>query len=262
MALITRRGKVAPRFRDKIALVTGGGSGIGKSSALLFAREGAKLAIGDLDPKGGMETVQDITRNGGQAIFVQTDVSKSREVEALVNKTVETFGKLDLALNNAGIGHEPSLTHEVTEETWERVISTNLKGVWLCLKYELPQMKKQGYGAIVNTSSIGGLIVGKGLAAYSAAKGGVNQLTKITALEYAEFGIRVNAVCPSVVLTPLTERTLRDSPQIVKDMIANQPMGRLAKAEEVASAIIWLCSNEASYVNGVCLPVDGGFTVA
>jgi NAD(P)-dependent dehydrogenase (short-subunit alcohol dehydrogenase family) len=253
---------MAARFQDKVALVTGGASGIGKSAALLFAREGAKVAIGDLDPEGGMATVQEISRNGGQAIFVRADVSISTEVEALVNKTMDTFGRLDLALNNAGIGHNPSLTHEVTEETWDRVISTNLKGVWLCLKYELPIMKKQGSGAIVNTSSIGGLIVGKGLAAYSAAKGGVNQLTKITALEYAEFGLRVNAVCPSVVLTPLTERTLRDSPQIIKDMIANQPMGRLANAEEVANAIIWLCSSEASYINGVCLPVDGGFTIA
>ena len=250
------------RFQDRVALVTGGASGIGKSAALLFAREGAKVAIGDLDSEGGLATVREISRNGGQAIFLRTDVSQPSDMEALVARTVEAWGRLDLALNNAGIGHDPSLTHEITEDTWERVISTNLKGVWLGLKYELPVMKKQGSGAIVNTSSIGGLIVGKGLAAYSAAKGGVNQLTKITALEYAEFGIRVNAVCPSVVLTPLTERTMRESPGIIKDMIANQPMGRLANAEEVASAIIWLCSGEASYINGVCLPVDGGFTVA
>ena len=250
------------RFQDRVALVTGGASGIGKSAALLFAREGAKVAIGDLDSEGGLATVREISRNGGQAIFLRTDVSQPSDMEALVAGTVEAWGRLDLALNNAGIGHDPSLTHEITEETWERVISTNLKGVWLGLKYELPVMKKLGSGAIVNTSSIGGLIVGKGLAAYSAAKGGVNQLTKITALEYAEFGIRVNAVCPSVVLTPLTERTMRESPGIIKDMIANQPMGRLANAEEVASAIIWLCSGEASYINGVCLPVDGGFTVA
>jgi NAD(P)-dependent dehydrogenase (short-subunit alcohol dehydrogenase family) len=253
---------MAVRFQNKVALVTGAGSGIGKTAALLLAGQGAKVVIADIDPEGGSSTLREITQNGGQAIFVKTDVSRSPEVEALVKKALKTYGRLDVAMNNAGIGHQPSLTHEVAEETWDRVMSINLKGVWLCLKYELPQMVKQGSGAIVNTSSIGGLIVGKGLAAYSAAKGGVNQLTKSTALEYAGFGIRVNAVCPAVVLTPLTERTLRDTPEIIKDMIGGQPMGRLAKAEEVANTMLWLCSEEASYINGVCLPVDGGFTVA
>jgi NAD(P)-dependent dehydrogenase (short-subunit alcohol dehydrogenase family) len=253
---------MAARFQDKVALVTGAGSGIGKTAALLLASQGARVVLADLDPQGGAATLQEIARNGGKAIFVRTDVARSQEVEAMVKKALDTYGRLDVAMNNAGIGHKPSLTHEVTEEIWDRVISVDLKGIFLCLKYELPQMVKQGSGAIVNTSSIGGLIVGKGLAAYSAAKGGVNQLTKITALEYAGFGIRVNAVCPSVTLTPLSEGTLRDTPEVLKDMMAGQPMGRLARSEEVANAMLWLCSEEASYINGVCLPVDGGFTIA
>lgn len=253
---------MAVRFQDKVCLVTGAGSGIGKTTALMFAKEGAALAIGDLNPQSGMATVQEIVNKGGKAIFARTDVSKSSEVEALVRKTVDTFGRLDLAVNNAGIGHNPSLTHEITEETFDKVISINLRGVWLSLKYELPQMMKQGFGRIVNISSIGGIVVGKGLAAYSAAKGGVNQLTRSTALEYAQFGIRVNAVCPAVTMTPLTEGTLKNSPEILKEMIDNQPMGRLAQPEEMASVALWLCSDESSYVNGVCLPVDGGFTIA
>jgi NAD(P)-dependent dehydrogenase (short-subunit alcohol dehydrogenase family) len=253
---------MAKRFQDKVCLVTGAGSGIGKSIALMFAGEGAKLAIGDIDPQNGAATAQEIIKNGGKAIFVRTDVAKSSDVAALVSQTVDTFGRLDMAVNNAGIGHTPSLTHDIPEELFDKVISINLKGVWLSLKFELPQMVKQGFGRIVNVSSIGGLIGGKGLAAYSAAKGGVNQLTKITALEYASLGIRVNAICPAVTMTPLTEYTMKTNPEQMRDMIANQPMGRLAQPEEMASVVLWLCSEESSYVNGVCLPVDGGFTVA
>jgi NAD(P)-dependent dehydrogenase (short-subunit alcohol dehydrogenase family) len=250
------------RFQNKIALVTGAGSGIGRTAALLLAGQGAKVVIADINPEGGSATLREITQNGGQAVFVPADVSQPREVEAMVKKALDTYGRLDIAINNAGIGHDPSLTHEIAEETWDRVISIDLKGVWLCLKNELPPMVKQGSGVIVNTSSIGGLIVGKGLAAYSAAKGGVNQLTRITALEYAGFGIRVNAVCPAVVLTPLTERSLRETPEMIRDMTAGQPLGRLARPDEVAHTMLWLCSDEASYINGVCFPIDGGFTVA
>jgi len=253
---------MALRFQDKICLVTGAGSGIGKTTALMFAKEGALLALADLNPQSGMVTANEIIKNGGKSIFIQTDVSKASEVEALINKTVDTFGRLDIAVNNAGIGHKPSLTHDIMEETFDKVISINLKGVWLCLKYELPQMVKQRFGRIVNTSSIGGIIGGIGLAAYSAAKGGVNQLTRVTALEYASYGIRANAICPGVTLTPLTEETLKSAPDQFEKMTAFQPMGRLAQPEEMASVILWLCSDESSYVNGVCLPVDGGFTVA
>jgi NAD(P)-dependent dehydrogenase (short-subunit alcohol dehydrogenase family) len=253
---------MAARAQDKVFLVTGGASGIGKATALMFAREGAKVVIGDIAQEGGRQTVKEINQMGGKAIFISTDVAKAHEVEALINRAKEVYGGLDFALNNAGIGHKTSLTHEIPEEMWEQVISVNLKGVWLCMKYELPIMMKQRAGVIVNMSSIGGLIGGPGLAAYGASKGGINQLTKVTALEYAKFGIRVNAVCPSVTLTPLTEGSVKESPETFKDMINNQPLGRLAKPEEIASVVFWLCSDESSYVNGICLPVDGGFTIA
>ena len=221
------------RSQDKVFLVTGGASGIGKATALMFAREGAKVVIADISHEGGRQTVQEIAQMGGKATFVLTDVTKSHEVEALMNRVKEVYGRLDFALNNAGIGHKSSLTHEIPEEMWEQVISVNLKGIWLCMKYELPQMMKQGSGVIVNMSSIGGLIGGPGLAAYGASKGGINQLTKVTALEYAKFGIRVNAVCPSVTMTPLTGGSVKDSPETFKDMIDHQPLGRLAKPEEM-----------------------------
>jgi NAD(P)-dependent dehydrogenase (short-subunit alcohol dehydrogenase family) len=253
---------MAVRFQNKICLVTGAGSGIGKTTALKFAEEGAILALADLNPKSGAITANEINKNGGKAIFIETDVSKANEVKALVKTTVNTFGRLDIAVNNAGIGHKPSLIHDIEEEAFDRVISVDLKGVWLCLKYELPQMVNQKFGRIVNISSIGGIIAAKGLAAYSAAKGGVNQLTRVTALEYASYGIRTNAVCPAVTMTPLTEDTLRDEPEQFKEMIGSQPLGRLAQPEEIANVALWLCSEESSYVNGVCLPVDGGITVA
>jgi len=253
---------MASGFEGKVFLVTGGASGIGKATAFKFAREGAGVVIADVSREGGRQTVQEISQMGGKASFIPTDVTKADEVEALVSRVKEVYGRLDFALNNAGIGHPSSLTHEIPEEIWEQVISVNLKGVWLCMKYELPQMMEQGYGAIVNMSSIGGLIGGPGLAAYGASKGGINQLTKVTALEYAKFGIRVNAVCPSITMTPLFEEAARNYPEAFKDMIDHQPLRRPAKPEEMANAVFWLCSDESSYVNGVCLPVDGGFTVA
>jgi NAD(P)-dependent dehydrogenase (short-subunit alcohol dehydrogenase family) len=253
---------MAATARDKVFLVTGGASGIGKATALRFAREGARVVIGDISQEGGRQTVKEINQLGGKAIFVPTDVSKSHEVETLIKRSIEVYGRLDFALNNVGIGHTSSLTHEIPEEMWDHVISVNLKGIWLCMKYELPQMMRQGSGVIVNMSSIGGLIGGPGLAAYGASKGGINQLTKVTALEYARFGIRVNAVCPSITMTPLTEGSVKESPETFKAMIDNQPLGRPAQPEEMASVVFWLCSDESSYVNGVCLPVDGGYTIA
>jgi NAD(P)-dependent dehydrogenase (short-subunit alcohol dehydrogenase family) len=254
--------KMAARLQDKVFLVTGGASGIGKATGLMFAREGAKVVIADISQEGGRQTVQEINQMGGKAMFVPTDVSKAHEVETLMKRVIEVYGRLDFALNNAGIGHTSSLTHEIPEEMWDHVISVNLKGIWLCMKYELPQMMKQGSGVIVNMSSIGGLIGGPGLAAYGASKGGINQLTKVTALEYAKFGIRVNAVCPSITMTPLTEGSVKESPETFKAMIDNQPLRRPAQPEEMASVVFWLCSDESSYVNGVCLPVDGGYTIA
>ncbi len=250
------------RVKSQVFLVTGGASGIGKATAIRFARAGVKVVIADISQELGENTAQEIKEMGGSAIFIPTDVSKANQVESLLNQIKEIYGRLDFALNNAGIGHVPSLTHEIPEEMWDHVIAVNLKGVWLCMKYELPIMIEQKSGVIVNMSSVGGLIGGPGLAAYGASKGGINQLTKVTALEYAKLGIRINAVCPSMTLTPLTEASVKDSPETFKDMIDHQPLGRMAEPEEIANAVFWLCSVESSYVNGVCLPVDGGLTIA
>jgi NAD(P)-dependent dehydrogenase (short-subunit alcohol dehydrogenase family) len=241
-------------------MVTGGASGIGKTTAIMFAREGAKVVVADISIEGGQDTVWEIRQMGGIAMYIRVDVSKAREVENLINQIIESYGRLDFAFNNAGIDHKPAYTHDITEDIWERVISVNLKGVWLCMKFELAQMLKQGHGVIVNMSSVGGLVGAPGLNAYAASKGGINQLTKGAALEYAILGIRVNALCPAVTLTPLTESLLRNSPEQAKQMIEKHPMGRIAEPEEVANAVLWLCSDAASYVNGICLPVDGGFT--
>jgi NAD(P)-dependent dehydrogenase (short-subunit alcohol dehydrogenase family) len=242
----------------KVALVTGGASGIGRATALAFAREGAKLVIADINEEGGQQTVHMITENGGEAIFVQVDVPNATAVEAMINKTMETYGRLDCAHNNAGIaGGGRVLTAEYAEETWHQVIAVNLTGVWLCMKYEIPQMLSQGSGAIVNTASVAGLIGGRGLAAYVASKHGVVGLTKTAALEYATQGIRVNCVCPGVIHTPMTARGLSD-PELRTRIIASEPIGRVGTPEEIAEAVVWLCSDAASFVTGHTMTVDGG----
>ncbi len=250
---------MAGRLEGKVALVTGGGSGIGRASALTFAREGAKVVVADVVVNGGEETVGMIKKAGGDAIFVKADVSKATEVEALINQAVETYGRLDCAYNNAGIEGVTASTTECSEENWERVISINLKGVWLCLKHEIPQMLKQGGGAIVNTSSVMGLVAGQGLPAYVASKHGVAGLTKTAALEYAKAGIRVNAVCPGAIRTPMVERFLNKDPQLEAQLTAQEPVGRMAAPEEVAEAVVWLCSDAASFVTGHTMSVDGGW---
>jgi NAD(P)-dependent dehydrogenase (short-subunit alcohol dehydrogenase family) len=243
----------------KVALVTGGASGIGRATALTFAREGAKLIVADMNEDGGQQTVHMITEKGGEAIFVRTDVSQAVEVQALIAQAVAIYGRLDCAHNNAGIsGGGRALTAEYAEETWHRVILINLTGVWLCMKYEIPQMLSQGSGAIVNTASVAGLIGGRGLAAYVASKHGVVGLTKTAALEYAQQGIRVNCVCPGVIQTPMTERALRD-PERRARIIASAPIGRVGTPEEVAEAVVWLCSDAASFVTGHTMTVDGGY---
>ena len=248
---------MAGRVAGKVALVTGGASGIGRATALTFAREGAKLIVADMNADGGHQTVHMITENGGEAIFVKTDVSKAVEVQALISKTVETYGRLDCAHNNAGIsGGLSARTAEYPEETWHQVIVVNLTGVWLCMKYELQQMRTQGGGAIVNTASVAGLIGSRGLAAYVASKHGVVGLTKTAALEYAQQGIRVNCVCPGVLQTPMTERALRDPAR--QAQIAARPMGRVGTPEEVAETVVWLCSDAASFVTGHTMTIDGG----
>ena len=249
---------MADQMKDKVALVTGASSGIGRATALTFVREGAKVVIADMNVIGGEETVQLVKAAGGDASFVETDVSQAASVEAMVSKTVETYGRLDYAHNNAGVEGVLSRTAEHTEEDWDPVIRINLKGVWLCLKYEIPQMLKQGSGAIVNTASGAGLIGVKRMSAYVASKHGVVGLTKTAALEYAKAGIRVNAVCPGVIQTPMVARVSGNRPDVLDKMIAAEPIGRSGQPEEIAEAVVWLCSDAASFVTGHAMAVDGG----
>ncbi len=242
----------------KVALVTGAGSGIGRQTALAFAREGARVVVSDIVMEGGEETVQQIRAAGGQATFVKADVAQAAEVEALVNTTVATYGRIDCAFNNAGIEGEQAPTTECSEANWERVVAIDLKGVWLCLKYEIPQMLKQGGGAIVNTASVAGLVGFQGIAPYVAAKHGVVGLTKTAALEYAKAGIRVNAVCPGVIDTPMVKRAFSHNPQMAESVAAIEPVGRLGQPQEIAEAVVWLCSDAASFVTGHPMAVDGG----
>jgi NAD(P)-dependent dehydrogenase (short-subunit alcohol dehydrogenase family) len=246
-------------LQDKVALVTGGSSGIGKSAALAFAREGAKVAIADIQVDRGMETVNVIEEADGEAIFVKTDVSRHDEVEALIGRTVETYGRLDCAFNNAGIEGEQAKTAECTVENWNRVIDVNLRGVWLCMKYEILQMIRQGVGSIVNMSSVAGLVGYQNIPAYTASKHGILGLTKAAALEYATSGIRINAVCPGVIRTEMVERFTGGDTEAESQLIATEPMGRMGRPEEVAEAVVWLCSDAASFVTGHAMAVDGGF---
>lgn len=246
------------RVNAKVALVTGGSSGIGRATALAFAREGAKVVVADVAMDSGEETVRLIKATGGEALFVKTDVSKGAEVEALIQQIVKTYGRLDCAFNNAGIEGQFVSTAEGSEENWDRVLAINLKGVWLCLKHEIAQMLKQGGGAIVNTASVGGLVGAAGGYAYVTSKHGVNGLTKTAALEYAKQGIRVNSVCPGVIRTPMVERILSGNPQMAEMVAATEPVGRLGKPEEIGEAVVWLCSDAASFVTGLPMAVDGG----
>jgi NAD(P)-dependent dehydrogenase (short-subunit alcohol dehydrogenase family) len=249
---------MAGLVQGKVALVTGGSSGIGRATSLIFAREGAKVVVADVLVEGGEETVHLIKAAGGDAIFVKTDMSKASEIEAMVQKAISTYGRLDCAHNNAGIEGATGKTADYKEEDWDRVMLINLKGVFLCMKYEIPQMLKQGGGAIVNTASDAGLLGVPQMPAYVASKHGVVGLTKTTALEYAKSGIRVNAVCPGVIKTPMVERISGLRPGRIERMAAAEPVGRMGKPEEIGEAVVWLCSEAASFVTGLPMPVDGG----
>ena len=244
---------------NKVAVVTGGSSGIGRAASQLFSREGAKVIIADINVEGGEEVVQSITDAGGDAYFVRTDVSKSTEVEALIKKIIERHSRLDCAFNNAGIAEFGSSVVNHTEETWYHNFDTNLKGTWLCMKYEIPQMLEQGSGSIVNTTATTGLYVGgKYRCAYSASKAGIISLSKVAALEYAEYGLRVNVICPSA-RTPLMEKWFELNPEAEADFTAQMPMGRIFAPEEIVEGALWLCSDASSFVTGHVLAAEGGF---
>lgn len=244
-------------FKDKVAIVTGGSFGIGRATAIAFANRGAKVAI--VDCVEDQETLNLIKSSGGEAIFINCDVSNDVNVRLMVQKVIDQYGRLDYAFNNAGIEGHQAITHECTEEIWERTIGVNLKGVWLCMKYEIQQMLKQGRGAIVNTASIAGLVGFQGLPAYVASKHGVIGLTKTAALEYAKLGIRINAVCPGVIKTPMVDRFTGKNKEVEKQFENMEPVGRMGQPEEVAEAAIWLCSDAASFVTGDAMAVDGGW---
>lgn len=245
-------------FEHKVVLVTGGAYGIGRAATVEFARRGAKVAFADLDEARAEDTLRLVRDAGGEAVFVRTDVSREAEVARLVETAVRTYGRLDCAFNNAGIHKQFASTLEFTARDWDHLIDVNLKGIWLCLKHEIPEMLKQGKGAIVNTSSAAGLVGAPSNPAYPASKHGVVGITKSTALEFARAGIRVNCVCPGPIRTGMYESLVSASPEVVDAMKAKVPMGRPGEPEEVARAAVWLCSDEASYITGHALPVDGG----
>lgn len=243
---------------NKIALVTGAGSGIGRAAAQIFSREGAKVAVADIDVAGAEETTSMITDAGGDAFYIRADMSKAEDVEAMVTAVVAKYGRLDCAYNNAGIEGALATTADYDESDWAPVIAINLTGVWLCMKYEIPQMLKVGGGAIVNTSSAAGLLGAPRMPAYVASKHGVVGLTKTTALEYARSGIRVNAVCPGIIETSMVGRLKEQRPKMFQKIESGEPIGRMGQPEEIAETAVWLCSERASFVTGHAMAVDGG----
>jgi NAD(P)-dependent dehydrogenase (short-subunit alcohol dehydrogenase family) len=248
-------------FIGKVAFVTGAGSGIGRATALAFAHEGANVVVADISEQNIQEMARLIEELGGRVLAVTCDVTRTEDVKAALDKTIETFGRLDFAFNNAGSEQPITATANLTEEEWDRIVAVNLRGVFLCLKHEIPLLLKQGAGAIVNTSSGAGVKGFKGQAAYVAAKHGVVGLTRAAALDYASQNIRINAVCPGIINTPMMDRFTGGTPEGRQQVIAQEPIGRMGQPEEIANAVVWLCSDAASFVVGHALVVDGGQTV-
>jgi NAD(P)-dependent dehydrogenase (short-subunit alcohol dehydrogenase family) len=254
-------GSAKSGFAGKVAFVTGGASGIGRATALAFAREGASVGVADISEQGSRETARMIEEQGGQSIAVRCDVTKAEDVKAALDKIIARFGRLDCAFNNAGIEpKKPAPTADYDEDEWNRIIDIDLRGVFLCMKHEIPLILKQGGGAIVNTSSGAGVIGIKGSPAYTAAKHGVIGLTRAAALDYAAQNLRINAVCPGYIETPMMERFTGGTAEGRARVISEEPIGRMGRPEEIASAVLWLCS-EASFTVGHALVVDGGQTV-
>ena len=248
-------------FKDKVALVTGGGSGMGRATAKAFAKVGATVVVADISDKSVHATVDDIVKGSGKALGICCDVANEAQVAAMVKQAVSTFGRLDAAFNNAGVQSPIAETADASGEEFDRVMAINLRGVWNCMKYELLQMREQGSSAIVNCSSLGGLVGIADRGVYHASKHGVLGLTKSAALEYAHRNIRINAICPGIIETPMVAGIMAKEEEAMKELMKEVPIGRLGQPQEIADAVFWLCSPGASYIIGHALVVDGGYTI-
>lgn len=253
------KNKISYNFKDQVAFITGASNGIGRATALAFAQSGARVVACDLDVRAGENLLQEIKSLGGQAIFVRCDVSRAEDVSHAVQKAIDSFQRIDFAFNNAGIEGDPGLVADFSENNFDKVLNVNLRGVWLCMKYQIPQMLKQGSGSIVNCSSIAGLVGFAGASLYTASKHAVNGLTKAAALELAKKNIRVNSVCPGVIQTPMIDRFTHGEIQVRQALVQGEPLGRIGSPDEIAQAVLWLSSEAASFVTGDNLVVDGGW---
>lgn len=247
-------------FADKVVLITGAGNGIGRATALAFAQQGASIVVADMSRSAGEETTALITQTGGTATFILCDVTKDQDVQTMVAGTIEAYGKLDIAFNNAGIEIESSKLADGGEDTYDKIMDVNVKGVWRCMKYQIPALLKQSSSAIVNTASIAGLGAAPKMSIYSASKHAVIGFTKSAAVEYGKKGLRVNAICPAVIDTEMFKRATENDPQKEQYVKSLHPVGRIGQPEEVAAAVLYLCSDLAGFTTGVALPIDGGAT--